>query len=75
MAAKLGVGNRKEADEYAGVGAPMAIVLWLIFASVCWLIMPGYARMSTNSVQVINDVVVYGRIVCVFSLGLFLYIK
>ena len=72
MAAKLGVGNRKSADEYAGVGTPLAIALWVLFASVCWAIMPYYARMSTNSEAVIRDVTVYGRIVCVLSIGLFL---
>ena len=49
MAAKLGTGERKEADEYAGVGTPLAIALWLLFAAVCWVIMPAYARMSTSS--------------------------
>lgn len=34
--------------------------------------MPLYARMSTESETVIRDVTVYGRIVCVFSFGLFL---
>ena len=72
MAAKLGEGNRKEADEYGGVGTPLAVVLWAIFAAVCWFIMPSYARMSTDSEAVIRDVTVYGRIVCVFSFGLFL---
>ncbi len=72
MAAKLGVGNKKEADEYAGVGTPLAVILWLVFACVCWIFMPEYAKISTNSVTVINDVVVYGRIVCLFSFGLFL---
>lgn len=72
MAAKLGVGKKEEADEYAGVGTPLAIVMWLLFAVICWFIMPAYAKMSTDSVDVINDVVVYGRIVCVFSFGLFL---
>lgn len=72
MAAKLGTGNRKEADEYAGVGTPLAVVLWLLFATVCYLIMPFYARMSTDSEAVIQDVIAYGRIVCVFSFGLFL---
>ncbi len=33
--------------------------------------MPAYARMSTDSPEVIKDVIVYGRIVCVFSIGLF----
>ena len=31
-----------------------------------------YAKMSTNSEVIIHDVIVYGRIVCVFSFGLFL---
>lgn len=46
IASKLGVGNRKEADEYAGVGTPLAIVLWLMFAIICFAIMPFYAKMS-----------------------------
>ena len=71
MAARLGIGNRKQADEYAGVGTPLAIGLWLLFAAVCWMIMPFYARMSTESEAVARDVIIYGRIVCVFSIGLF----
>lgn len=72
MAAKLGVGKKKEAEEYAGVGTPLAIAMWFVFAVTCWFIMPAYAKMSTDSVDVISDVIVYGRIVCVFSFGLFL---
>ena len=72
MAAKLGSGSKKEAEEYAGVGTPLAALLWCLFALICWLIMPAYARMSTSSPEIISDVVTYGRIVCVFSFGLFL---
>ena len=72
MAAKLGVGNEKEADEYAGVGTPLAGFMWLLFTVICWFAMPFYAKMSTNSEVIIHDVIVYGRIVCVFSFGLFL---
>lgn len=72
MAAKLGIGKREEADEYAGVGTPLAIVLWALFAIICWMILPFYAQMSTASEAVVRDVVVYGRIVCLFSIGLFL---
>lgn len=72
MAARLGTGQKDEADEYAGVGTPLAVAMWFVFALVCWLIMPAYARMSTSSEAVIQDVVTYGRIVCVFSFGLFL---
>ncbi len=71
MAARLGTGERDKAEEYAGVGTPLAGVLWLIFAAACYAIMPAYARMSTNSEAVIADVIAYGRIVCVFSFGLF----
>ena len=35
MAARFGVGKAKDADEFAGVGTPLAIVMWLIFAVVC----------------------------------------
>ena len=70
MAAKFGEGRRQEADEYAGIGTPLAVTMWLLFAVTGWLIMPAYARMSTVSEAVIHDVVVYGRIVCVFSFGL-----
>ena len=72
MAAKLGVGRNEEADEYAGVGTPLIIAVWLIFALVAYIFMPAYARMSSSSIEVINDVIVYGRIVCVVSFGLFL---
>lgn len=72
MAAKLGIGNKKEADEYGGVGTPLALAMWVLFAGVCWLIMPAYAKMSTDSEAVIKDVIAYGRIVCIFSIGLFL---
>ena len=72
MAAKLGLGEAKKADEYAGVGTLLAAALWLLFAAVCWAVMPAYARISTSSDAVIRDVTVYGRIVCVFSFGLFL---
>lgn len=72
MASRCGVGRKEEAEAFAGIGTPLAVVLWFVFALVCWLIMPAYARMSTTSPQVIADVVTYGRIVCLFSFGLFL---
>ena len=72
MAARLGIGRKKQAEEYAGVATPMALIMWLVFAGVCWCIMPLYARVSSQSPDVIRDVVTYGRIVCLFSTGLFL---
>lgn len=72
MAARLGVGRQDEADAFAGVGAPIAAALWAVFAAVCWCILPAYARMNTASEEIAREVVVYGRIVCLFSMGLFL---
>lgn len=72
MAAKLGVGQREKANEYAGVGTPLAVVLWGLFALICWCIMPAFARMSTGDQAIMSDVILYGRIVCIFSFGLFL---
>lgn len=72
IAAKLGEGRQKETKECAGVGTPLAVSLWFLFALICWFIMPTYARMSTESEAVVQDVITYGRIVCVFSLGLLL---
>lgn len=71
MAFFFGIKKEKRAAETAGVGTPLAFVLWLIFALICYLIMPFYARISTDSEMIRADVVRYGRIVCVFSFGLF----
>lgn len=71
MAHYLGIKNEKKADEYGGIGTQLTLVLWLIFAVLCFFFMPAYARMSTNSEAVIRDVIIYGRIVCVCSIGLF----
>ena len=72
MSAFFGMKKKKRADEMAGVGTPLAIMLWILFAVIAVIIMPAYARMSTGSEQVIHEVIVYGRIVCIFSFGLFL---
>lgn len=72
MAARFGIGKKDKADEFAGIGPFLAAALWILFAIVCWFLMPVYAEISTSSQNVVNDVVIYGRIVCVFSFGLFL---
>lgn len=72
MAAKMGLGQDDRAKEYAGVGTPLAAALWVVFAAVGYAVMPAFARMSTQDSAVISDVITYGRIVCVFSFGLFL---
>lgn len=72
MASKLGLGQKEKADEYAGVGIPLASILWFLFAGISFCVMPAFAKMSTADPAIISDVITYGRIVCVFSFGLFL---
>ena len=72
MAYNLGIGKKKRSDDTAGIGTPLALVMWVLFAGVCFFLMPAYARMNTSSEEVIAMVVSYGRIVCVLSIGLFL---
>ena len=67
----LGIGDKERAERMAGVGTPLAMVLWVVFAVACYIFMPYYAAMNTASEAVIQDVISYGRIVCVFSVGLF----
>ena len=67
----LGLRDKPRAEEMAGTAAPLGLALWALFAVVCFLILPGYARMSTDSEEVVREVIVYGRIVCVGSVGLF----
>ena len=71
IAFNLGLKNREKADEVAGVGTPLAVALWMIFAGICFWGLPFYAKMQTDSPEVIRDVIVYGRIVCLAGLGLF----
>ena len=72
MAYFLGTRDRKRSDEAAGISTALSLVMWAVFALLAAVLMPAYARMSTESEAVIADVIVYRRIVCVCSIGLFL---
>lgn len=72
MAAKMGMGKSKEAQEYAGVGTPFILGVWAIFALVFWFFLPTYAGWNTDSPEIAKQVTLYGRIVCVGGIGLFL---
>ena len=36
MASKLGMDQSEKADEYAGTGTPIAVLLWAVFAAICF---------------------------------------
>ncbi len=72
MSSLRGKGKPEEADETAGMAAPLELLLWAIFAAICLFGMPAFARMSTASEEVIRDIITYGRITGICSIGLFL---
>ena len=72
MASCLGLGKKNESNEFAGIGTPFILFLWVIFSTGFWFFMPVFAKMSSDSSAVIKDVITYGRIVCTLSFGLFL---
>ena len=72
MAREYAQENVKAADEAAGTGTVLALGTWAVFAAVSALIMGPYVRTSATSPEAIADAVVYGRIVCIGSLGAFL---
>lgn len=71
MAGYYGTGKGEHAEKAAGVGTILALVWWGVTALILFFIMPEYARMSTNSAPVIRDIIIYGRIIGVLSLGIF----
>ena len=72
MAYLRGKEKPAEAEETAGISAPLESLLWILFASGCLAGMPAFARMSTDSDAVIRDIITYGRITGICSIGLFL---
>ena len=72
MARKYAQHDPKAADNAAGTCIVLALGTWAVFAAVSALIMEPYVRTSATSPEAIADAVVYGRIVCIGSLGVFL---
>lgn len=72
MAYYQGIKKNKESEEVAGAATFLALIMWAVFAVICYFGMPFYAKISTTSASVIKEVITYGRIVSVFSIGLFL---
>ena len=72
MARKYAQQAPEAADAAAGTGLVLALGTWALFAVLSALIMGPYVRTSATSPEAIADAVVYGRIVCIGSIGAFL---
>ena len=68
----LGRGQHREAEECAGTGSLLAFITWLVVALLSVLFLPLLAKVSSNSAQVAHHTVVYGSIVCIGSLPVFM---
>ena len=64
--------RNQKANRTAGTGLLLAILSWAVFSAVSTLILKPYVRMSVNSPAAVDYAMVYGRIVCFGSLGIFL---
>jgi len=64
--------TRTDSAQQHFFGTVLALVSWLIFAAAAWFVMPAYVRLSTTTPEVIEAGIIYGRIVSVFSIGIFL---
>ena len=62
----------KEADKTAGTGMVLSLLTWAVFAAVSAVLMHAYVTTSAKSETAIRYGVIYGRIVCVGSIGIFL---
>ena len=66
--------NREErAHETAGVGSMLAFISWLMFAVISTVFMRAYVKTSAGSQEVVEYAVIYGKIVCIGSISLFMH--
>lgn len=72
MARMYAFGKKRAADCTAGTGMALAVISWAVFAAAALLLMEPYVRTSATSSGAVADAVLYGNIVCVGSLGIFL---
>jgi len=60
---------QQKAEEAAGTGMVLEFMTWLIFAVLAAVFMRPYVMTSAKSPEAIEDAVIYGRIVCIGSIG------
>lgn len=62
----------KEADEVAGTGIVYALIMWGVFSLIAILGLKQYVILSVKSPLAVNYSMIYGEIVCIGSMGIFL---
>lgn len=72
MARFYGQKRTSKALNTAGIGTVIAIASWFVFALISFFIIKPYALISAESEIVHEYTITYGKIIGVFSLGIFL---
>ena len=72
MARKYGQENPQAADKAAGTGMVLELISWFVFAVLCYAFMRPYVLTSASEAEAVEAAVVYGNIVCLGSIGVFL---
>lgn len=72
MARKYACGQDKDADKTAGTGTVLSLISWTLFALLSYFVMKPYIRTSATAENAIEYGVMYGKIVCIGSIGVFL---
>jgi putative MATE family efflux protein len=72
MARKYGQENPQAADKAAGTGMVLELISWFIFAVLCYVFMRPYVLTSASEAEAVEAAIVYGNIVCLGSMGVFL---
>lgn len=71
VSSRLGLGREDDARDFSGIALPLSLVLYALFAAVSYFALPIYIRAQTDSPVVYADALSYGRIVSLFSIGMF----
>ena len=72
MARKYAQKKPEDADGAAGTGMVLAVLMWAVFALVSVLIMHPYIQLFTKIEKTTEAALIYGNIVCIGSIGVFL---
>ena len=67
-----GINDNDKAKEVSSMATPIAIISWFLFSIITFFIMPFYVNIQTDNSEIIEYAISYGRIICVFSIFLFL---
>ncbi len=72
MARKYAHDDEKSANAAAATGMVLELLSWAVFALVSFVFMRPYVMTSASEPGAVEQAVIYGRIVCLGSLGTFL---